>query len=117
MAELATLSGTATYRERMALPPGAVLEVELLDISRADVAAERLTSIRLRPRGEVPIPFTLSYDPSLIEQTHTYAVSAKIILDNRILFRSDTVHPVLTRGAGDIVDVMMIQTASRQSAD
>jgi len=32
--------GTATYRERMALPPGAVLEATLEDVSRADAAAE-----------------------------------------------------------------------------
>ena len=40
MAEVATIEGTATGRERIALRPGAVLEVELLDISRADAPPE-----------------------------------------------------------------------------
>ena len=44
----ATVSGTITYRERMALSPGAVVEVSLQDISLADaeatvVAKQRIT--------------------------------------------------------------------------
>jgi putative lipoprotein len=109
MADLATIQGTASYRDRMALPEGAVLEVELLDISRADAPSERLALLRIKPQGQVPIPFTLPYDPALIDERYTYAVTAKLIQEGRVLFRSDTVHPVLTRGAGDTVAVMMIR--------
>ncbi len=115
MAQLATIEGTATHRERMALPEGAVLEVELLDISRADAASERLASIRIKPRGQVPIPFTLHYDPALIEERFTYAVVAKVAHAGRMLFRSDTVHPVLTRGAGDTVEVGMVRIPAGRS--
>lgn len=115
MAQLASIKGTATYRERMALRPGSVLEVELLDVSRQDVPAQRLASIRIKPAGQVPISFTLGYDPAMIETNHTYAVSAKIILKDRIIFRSDTIHPVLTRGAGDTVDVLMVHAAGQNT--
>jgi heat shock protein HslJ len=37
--EGAAINGTATYRKRMALPPGAVLEATLEDVSKADAAA------------------------------------------------------------------------------
>ena len=33
------IKGTATYRERMALPPGAMFEATIEDVSRADAAA------------------------------------------------------------------------------
>ena len=33
------VSGTVNYRERMALPPDAVVEVQLLDVSRQDAPA------------------------------------------------------------------------------
>jgi putative lipoprotein len=112
MAELATVEGTASYRERIALRPGAVLEVELLDISRADAPADRLASIRIKAPGQVPIPFTLHYDPALIEANHSYAVTAKLILRGEVVFRSDTVHPVLTPGAGDSVEILMVRTAA-----
>jgi len=116
MAELSTIEGSASYRERIALRPGAVLEVELLDVSRADAPSERLASIRIRVKGQVPIPFTLYYDPAMIEQNRTYAVMAKLILQGKVVFRSDTVHPVLTRGAGNTVEILMIRTAARDAA-
>jgi putative lipoprotein len=112
MAGLATIEGTAVYRERMALPEGAVLEVELLDISRANAPAVRLASLRLQPQGQVPIPFTLHYDPALIDERYSYAVSARILHDGRLLFVSDTIHPVLTRGAGDTVEVGLVRVAA-----
>ena len=232
MAELATIEGEATYRERIALRPGVVLEVELLDISRADAPSERLASIRIKelsgravrarqpghhrasgtrpmpselgssigrfgliaaggyafgpigaaagallggflfgssgpdiegPRlgdldvssstyagviplgfgvqelagamirttdidedkntrkeggglfgvqGQVPIPFTLHYDPALIQPNRTYAVTAKLILEGKAVFRSDTIHPVLTRGAPDRVEIPMVRIAA-----
>jgi putative lipoprotein len=116
MAELSTIEGSASYRERIALRPGAVLEVELLDVSRADAPAERLASIRVRAKGRVPIPFMLHYDPAMIEQNRTYAVTAKLILQGRVVFRSDTVHPVLTRGAGNSVEILMIRTSAGDAA-
>ena len=115
MAELATIDGEATYRERIALRPGVVLEVELLDISHADAPSERLASIRIKAQGQ-PIPFTLHYDPAMIEQNRTYAVTAKLILEGKVVFRSDTVHPVLTRGAGDTVEILMVRMAAGNAA-
>ena len=109
MAELAKIEGTASYRERVALRPGAVLEIELLDISRADAPSDRLASVRLRPEGQVPLLFTLHYDAAMIEASHNYAVTAKLLDGAEVLFRSTTVHPVLTRGAGDSVDILMVK--------
>ena len=52
-----TVRGTITWRERIALPPGAVLEVELVDISRADAPAEPIAATRVEVQGQVPIAF------------------------------------------------------------
>jgi len=109
MAELAKIQGTAGYRERIALRPGAVLDVELLDVPKADVSADRLASIRLRADAQVPLPFTLHYDAAMIEASHSYAVTAKIVYGDKVLFRSTAVHAVLTRGAGDSVDILMVK--------
>jgi putative lipoprotein len=111
--DLATITGNASYRERVALRPGAVLEVELLDVSRADAPADRLASIRIRVQGQPPMPFTLHYDPAIIEANRSYSVTAKILVENRVVFRSDTMHPVLTRGAGDSVEVTMVRMPQR----
>jgi len=83
-AEFRTLEGTASYRERIGLRPGAILEVELRDVSRADARAPLLASIAVRPTGQVPIPFRLLYDSALIDERMTYAVSAKLKLGDRV---------------------------------
>ena len=107
----ASIVGSVTYRERMALPPGVVLEVALLDISRADAPAERIAELRIPAEGQVPIPFTLPYDPARIQPRHVYAVSARLMLDQgRTLFRTDRIYPVLTRGAGREVELLLIRS-------
>lgn len=108
-AEPVKLTGTATYRERIALEPGSVLEVELLDVSRADAPATRLSSMRVLAETQVPIHFSLYYDPALIDSSHTYSVSARLLSGDRITFRSNTINPVLTRGAGDTVEIAMVR--------
>jgi putative lipoprotein len=54
-----TINGTATYRERMALPPDAVFEVTLEDISRADATADVLGRARIENPGNPPFHFSI----------------------------------------------------------
>jgi putative lipoprotein len=111
MAQSASITGTASYRERMALPPGAVLEVALIDISKADAPAETLSLVSLVAQTQIPIGFTLPYDPARIDPTHSYAVSAKLLVDAKPMWRTDTIYPVLTRGAGESVDLLLTRAA------
>ena len=115
MADPATISGSAWYRERIALPPGAVLEVSLKDVSRADAAATVLSSQRFAMSG-VPHDFDLSYDPGLIDERFSYAVSARIILGDEVLFRTTSHTAVLSRGAGSEVDLMLTKVRSSNAA-
>lgn len=103
-----TVSGSATYRERIALPPGAVLDVQLVDISRQDVAATVVSSKRYAMSG-VPTSFSLEFDDGVINEAMSYAVQASVYVGDTLLFTNDTVHPVLTRGAGDTADIVMIR--------
>ena len=45
------VTGTVDYRERMALPPDAVVEVRLSDVSRQDVAAPVIAETTVLPEG------------------------------------------------------------------
>ena len=95
----ASVTGTVTYRERIALPPNALVRVSLQDISRADAPAivlgEQLTVSRSR---QVPIPFALGYDPDAIKPRLSYAVSARITVEGQVRFASTTATLVITRG-------------------
>ncbi|MGH7495816.1 MAG: YbaY family lipoprotein [bacterium] len=75
-AEEHLIKGTVTYRERVALLPGAILKVSLVDVSRADAPAVVISTKTITPQGSVPIAFELSYNPARIEARHTYAVQA-----------------------------------------
>ncbi|MCK5377272.1 MAG: YbaY family lipoprotein [Acidobacteria bacterium] len=102
-----TVRGTAMYRERIALPPGAVLEVSLQDVSLADAPARELGSVRIEDPGNPPFEFEIAYDPEAIDERFTYAVRATIRGDGKLLFTTDTHYPVLTRGTGNEVELML----------
>lgn len=95
--EQGVVSGTVGYLQRMALPTNAVIQVQLLDVSLADAPAKVVAeeSINLGQR-QVPVPFSLSFDPAKIDAKHRYSVSAKITVDGKLWFISDRSYPVLT---------------------
>jgi len=95
----ATVSGTVSYLQRIALPPEAVIQVQLLDVSLADAPAKVIAkqTINLGQR-QVPIPFELTYDSTKIDEKHTYSLSAKITLKGELRFLTDKSYPVVTRG-------------------
>ena len=97
--QTAAIIGSVTCRERTALPPDSVLTVRLQDVSRQDVPALMLGEQIYTTRGkQVPLPFSIPYDPSEIDPRFTYSISARIEDGDGILrFISDTTKPVITR--------------------
>lgn len=110
------VTGSALYRERMALPPGAVFEAVLEDISRADAAARLLGRMALPEPGAPPYDISITYDRAEIDPARTYAVRARVIGPEGLIFTSDSVHPVLTRGAPDRVEIVMVRAAGPAQA-
>lgn len=76
----ATLTGTATYRERIALPPDSRLVVAISDVSLADAPSVTIAQNETATAGkQVPLPFSLGYDRTRIQPGRDYAVSARIL--------------------------------------
>lgn len=111
-AEASVITGTAAYRERIALRPGAVLEVELHDISRADAPSERIAAARIAVEGQVPIRFELPFDAARIEPHRRYSVAARLLHGEEVAFRSERINPVLTGGAGQEVEILLVRARS-----
>ena len=103
------VTGTVSYRERIALPPDAVVLVQLRDVSLMDVAAKLISEQLIKPAHSVPIPFSLPYAAQDIDERMTYSVFATIRSGDRLLFVSDRSYQVLTRGNSDHVDLVLIQ--------
>lgn len=108
----AAVRGNATYRERMALPPGAVFEATLEDVSRAGAKAQVLGRARVEKPGNPPFAFEIAYDPSRIVQSHRYAVRGRILARGRLLFTTDRGYPVLTGGKGTEVELLLRRTGA-----
>lgn len=95
----ASLSGEVFYLQRIALPPGAQVSVSLQDVSRADAPAVQLASQILPGGRQVPLAFTLNYDPAQVQPGHSYAVSARIEHAGQLLFISSERHSVKLDGS------------------
>ncbi len=93
------LTGTVTYMQRIALAPGAVVEVKLQDVSKADAPAVIIASQTITTEGQqVPIAYELSYAPDVIDPKYTYTVMARITEGGKLTWISTQAYPVLTRG-------------------
>lgn len=97
-ADSASLTGTVTYRERIAPSPDVELHVRL---TASSSGASPLAQQTTRPDGQqVPLPFTLAYDAAAIDTATRYVVHATLS-DRGDSLRWTTVTgvPVLTQGA------------------
>ncbi|CAH1557145.1 YbaY family lipoprotein [Vibrio rotiferianus] len=96
-ASMKTITGTVAYRERIALPPHAVVTVALEDVSLADAPAKVLAKQTFETEGkQVPLSFELSYNSNDIKPNHRYSLRARIEVDGKLRFINDTSIPVIT---------------------
>ena len=112
----ATVRGEATYRERIAVPPGAQLEVLLLDVSRADAPSQTISGVTLSDIGQPPYPFEIAYRPDQIVSSHQYVVRARLMHEGRLLFTTDQAYPVITRGHPTEVQLVLKRVGSQPPA-
>jgi putative lipoprotein len=94
-----SLDGEVFYLQRSALPPTAILSVSLQDVSLADAPARVIDEQRGPVKGQVPLPFHLSYDPAQIEPNHRYSINARIEVDGKLLFITTENHAVRLDGS------------------
>jgi uncharacterized lipoprotein YbaY len=109
-----TLSGTASYRQRIALPPDAVFEAVLIDAAIADAPARELGRVRQQPAGQPPFRFSIPYRDSDVTPRGHYTVRATVRQGDRLLFTTDTFTPVLTGGPSQPLNLIMVQVGSHR---
>lgn len=106
-----TLSGEVTYRERIALPPNAVLSVQLLDLTDAAAKTPVRAEAAIASKGQVPLTFTLNFDDKVLLAGHAYALSAEISAGGQVVFRNAEPYPIDPRApAGPIL--ILVQRAA-----
>jgi putative lipoprotein len=103
----ATLAGTITARERIALPSEARVEIQLLDATKGDDAESLVAERLLESPGQMPIPFTLPYDPRSIDANRTYTLRVRVRVADDLWFASPFDLRVLTAGNPSQVEVLL----------
>jgi putative lipoprotein len=104
-----TLTGTATYLQRIALPPDSRLVVTISDVSLADAPSTTIAETETATAGrQMPLPFSLTYDPARIEPRRTYAVSARILDgQGQLAWITDTRNPLPPPGQS--IELRLVQ--------
>lgn len=103
------VTGTVTFDGDQAIPEGAVMEVELRDVSLQDAAAPLIASQTIDDPGRFPVDFAVPYEPDDIDPRATYGLQVSVYLHDRLIYINDTAFDVLTRGnPGRGVDMWVI---------
>jgi len=109
-----SVAGTATYRERIALPDNAALTVRLLDITDAGAPPVSVGETIVSPAGQVPVAFAFTVAGNLAAADHRYALHASVAVDGKVLFASAEPAPYDLSAAAP-VELLMVRQPDRSA--
>lgn len=105
------VSGTITYRQKIALPPDAVVRIEIIDVSERVRDFVVVAEQTIKNPGAVPIKFQISCPPDRIDPNHQYRLLARIEdSSGKALFTSSKAYPVISKGSANTLEVIVDQT-------
>ena len=103
----AVIRGRAMYYEKIKLPPGGYLVVQLIDNQLADTPKAVIAQIRLDDVAGAPYDFTLPYDPSKLRPNGQYGLHASLYgPQGNLIFVTDTRVP-FAPGTEDVGEFRM----------
>ena len=108
------VTGSIAYRERIALPPTAQVEIRLDDVSLMDAPSKTIAQQSFTADGrQVPFAFSLTVDERRLDPRGSDAVSARMTdASGKLMFITDTRNSVTfdSRPVIDLGTLMLIKT-------
>ncbi|VXD23913.1 conserved exported hypothetical protein [Planktothrix serta PCC 8927] len=102
------VTGTVTYRQRIALPPNSTVVITLQDTTRSNRAPRNIAQQTIPLRGQqVPIPFSLIYNPTEIQPNGVYRIRAEIYVEGRLTWANTNQDRVITQGNPNNIEVIV----------
>ncbi|EFE98138.1 YbaY family lipoprotein [Serratia odorifera] len=102
------VTGSVNMRQRIALPPNAVLTVTLSDASLADAPSKVIAQRVIRTEGQqAPFNFAIPFNPADIQPNARIILSAAITVDGQLTFITDTIQEVVNRN-GTRADLQLV---------
>ncbi|MCA0922593.1 META domain-containing protein [Pseudooceanicola nanhaiensis] len=106
MAETVELPVVVHLQEGATLPSDTLLQVELLDVSRADAPSTTISAREFRI-DSLPAEIRLPYDTDAIDPRMRYVVAAKVAEGDTLLLRTTTSYPALTQDAPERPEIVL----------
>ena len=100
-----SVSGTVALRTPSDLSQQAKLDIKLVDVSEQRTSP--LASKEVAPVGQLPLQFTLKFDPKEINPSSLYVIKAEIV-DGERHYTMPLQAPVLTKGAPATVSITLV---------
>ncbi|EKT4523501.1 YbaY family lipoprotein [Pseudomonas putida] len=94
MTQLETINVEIASSGDNMLPPSGLVELSLVDVSRADAPAIALAELRLRCGGLMPVNLQLTFDSNQVDPRHRYALTVRIEQDGRLHYITTAEHPI-----------------------
>ena len=110
-----SVTGVALIRERIALPPNARFEAVIEDSARAGAPSVVLARTIKEPAGQSPIGFEIRYDDAKLDPRARYTVRARITIDGKLAWTTDTITPAPIPQGG-AVELIMRRVGSAATA-
>jgi putative lipoprotein len=108
-----SVTGTVNYRQRVNLPPNAIVRVQVVDTARADGAAPIVAQTRVATNGaQVPIPFRIGLPIGALEPPAQLALQARIEVQGQLRFTSTGRYPLTQRSSERPIEIMVEPVAT-----
>ena len=106
------VKGKVTYRERIALPADAEVDLWIMDVTPNIIVAQVvLAEANVKANGrQVPIEFEIPYDPVRIVGDHDYGLRAVIKSGGGQMFESKEPTLVITKGKPTDVELVLVRS-------
>ena len=111
----AQISGTVISRERLYVPPDALFEAALVDVTREGYPPRVLGRQRIDPAGPLPYMLRIPYRQADVHAQGRYEVRAAVMQQGRLLLDTPRLHPVLIDPAFRHVDVILARVPALQA--
>lgn len=108
----AAIHGQATYRERIAPPPGSTLTVQLIDNLLADTPDAVIAITQVHDAKGPPFKFALPYEAKKLRKDGSYGLHASLRdAEGTLWFVTDT-RTAVVPGSGEPVELRMVRASS-----
>lgn len=111
----AAITGTVLSRERLYVPPDALFDAALVDVTRVGDPPVVLGRQRIDPAGPLPYQLRIPYHVARIHAQGRYEVRAAVTQRGRLLLDTPGVHPVLIDPAFRHVDVILARVPQQEA--